>query len=419
MSARADPALVPLLAPSSRFLLLGTPSFLLQFRWLPDGVRNRWCVCVIEPAIVNGVMEGYVGYLLNINKHKLATTASELREEQLRHELALLSETTSVGLVRIDLSGHFLSANEAWYRICRVERGSVLDSWSDNLHPDDFDWVFKQWKQCVLSPCPPPCRALVGARDADLRTHRLSRPQLSRDARAVPGPLPLEVRRRVPRSGRPQQPRLGERDGLDRQRHGRDGPSPLGGEAPRSVQGARGARRALRARSRGTPQDRRRGEEAAGAPDRRHEPRDPQPGASSSSTLFPSSSLLPLELSPDSCFAPSCSQISAILQNADFTRSSLQTVRGRLGELKARDALPAELDDKLLHDLDEDIEALDAITECGMAQERIANDILGLAQIQLSKYSITPVVFNLAQSLRNSASLFLTVPLGDVTHDTD
>jgi len=54
-----------------------------------------------------------------------------------------------------------------------------------------------------------------------------------------------------------------------------------------------------------------------------------------------------------------------------------------------------------------------------MAQERIANDILGLAQIQLSKYSITPVVFNLAQSLRNSASLFLTVPLGDVTHDTD
>lgn len=54
-----------------------------------------------------------------------------------------------------------------------------------------------------------------------------------------------------------------------------------------------------------------------------------------------------------------------------------------------------------------------------MAQERIANDILGLAQIQLSKYSITPVVFNLAQSLRNSASLSLTAPLGAVSHDNE
>ncbi|GAA5988801.1 hypothetical protein JCM11641_004857 [Rhodosporidiobolus odoratus] len=98
--------------------------------------------------------------------------------------------------------------------------------------------------------------------------------------------------------------------------------------------------------------------------------------------------------------------ISAILQNSDFTRSSLRDLRALLIDLKSRKKLPAELDGKVLDDLEEDIEALDSITECGQAQERIANDILGLAQIQLSKYSITPVEFDLATSLRNICRMF-------------
>jgi signal transduction histidine kinase len=103
---------------------------------------------------------------------------------------------------------------------------------------------------------------------------------------------------------------------------------------------------------------------------------------------------------------PHFSQISAILQNADFTRSSLQSFRSTLLSLKSTASLPPQLDGKLLEDLEEDIEALDSITECGLAQERIANDILGLAQIQLSKYSITPVEFDLATSLRNICRMF-------------
>lgn len=98
---------------------------------------------------------------------------------------------------------------------------------------------------------------------------------------------------------------------------------------------------------------------------------------------------------------PRLPQISAILQNADFTRSSLQSLRAALLNLKETSDLPPQLDGKLLDDLKEDIEALDSITDCGLAQERIANDILGLAQIQLSKYSIAPVEFDLATSLRN------------------
>ncbi|KAL8291742.1 hypothetical protein RQP46_002000 [Phenoliferia psychrophenolica] len=54
----------------------------------------------------------------------------------------------------------------------------------------------------------------------------------------------------------------------------------------------------------------------------------------------------------------------------------------------------------------EDLEALDAIAECAMAQERIANDILGLAQLQLKRYNITPVAFDLLASLRNTCRMF-------------
>lgn len=35
-----------------------------EFRWLPDGTRDRWCMCVIEPAVINGAMAGYSGYLI-------------------------------------------------------------------------------------------------------------------------------------------------------------------------------------------------------------------------------------------------------------------------------------------------------------------------------------------------------------------
>ena len=35
-----------------------------EFRWLPDGTRDRWCMCVIEPAVINGVMAGYSGFLI-------------------------------------------------------------------------------------------------------------------------------------------------------------------------------------------------------------------------------------------------------------------------------------------------------------------------------------------------------------------
>ena len=60
--------------------------------------------------------------------------------------------------------------------------------------------------------------------------------------------------------------------------------------------------------------------------------------------------------------------MSAILQNADMSRTSFQNILALLNKLKSADKLPTELDGKLLESLKEDIEAMDAIHECASAQ---------------------------------------------------
>ncbi|SCV70571.1 BQ2448_3333 [Microbotryum intermedium] len=93
--------------------------------------------------------------------------------------------------------------------------------------------------------------------------------------------------------------------------------------------------------------------------------------------------------------------ISAILQNAEITRSSLDGLLASMLRLEKTNQLPPCFTRKTIEQIEEDIEACDAIIQCGHAQERIANDILGLAQIQLSKYTIASIEFDLVASLRN------------------
>ncbi|BGP30997.1 hypothetical protein JCM10296v2_002761 [Rhodotorula toruloides] len=319
----------------------------LEFRWLPEGGKDQWCRCVIEPVVIDGRMEGYTGMLLNINKHKAAETASSLREQLLRNELAVLSETTSTGLVKIDLSGHFVSANKSWYRLVGIEEGRVLDEWMENMHEEDAEWVKKSWAEHLESREPFTARfrwkwgdyclvqaVLNNANKEDATGWIASVTNVTAQARAEEAILNVSKEREARAKAEAEE-----------------------AEERRKV----------------AVEEKRQQELLIDVTS--HEIRNP---------------------------------ISAILQNSDFTRSSLQKLRDTLLTLQQRDALPSELADSTLHDLDEDIEALDAITECGMAQERIANDILGLAQIQLSKYNITPVEFDLATSLRNICRMFKT-----------
>ncbi|KDE05537.1 hypothetical protein MVLG_04128 [Microbotryum lychnidis-dioicae p1A1 Lamole] len=93
--------------------------------------------------------------------------------------------------------------------------------------------------------------------------------------------------------------------------------------------------------------------------------------------------------------------ISAILQNAELTRSSMDGLYASMLRLEKTNELPLCFTRKTIEQVEENIEACDAIIQCGHAQERIANDILGLAQIQLSKYTIASIEFDLIASLRN------------------
>lgn len=83
----------------------------------------------------------------SINKHKAKQTAMMLREEQLRNELALMSETTSVGLVRTDRKGKILMANKAWYDVVCLKPDQPPELWVDAMHADDRKWVVDAWAE--------------------------------------------------------------------------------------------------------------------------------------------------------------------------------------------------------------------------------------------------------------------------------
>lgn len=51
----------------------------LEFRWLPEGGKDQWCRCVIEPIVIDGRMEGYTGMLLNVRCSRLSISAAGLR----------------------------------------------------------------------------------------------------------------------------------------------------------------------------------------------------------------------------------------------------------------------------------------------------------------------------------------------------
>ncbi|GAA5868815.1 hypothetical protein JCM3774_003906 [Rhodotorula dairenensis] len=316
-----------------------------EFRWLPDGTRDRWCMCVIEPAVINGVLAGYSGFLININKHKARQTAMALREEQLRNELALMSQTTSVGLVRIDCKGKILTANKAWYDVVRLKEDQPPERWVDAMHPDDKEWVIESWAKSLETLQPFSARFRWKYGDTCLTEAVPNNSDPSKVTGWIASVTNVTAQTRAEE----------ELIKLSKEREER---------AKRDVEEAQ-------ERTRIAIEEKRQQELLIDVTS--HEIRNP---------------------------------ISAVLQNAEVTRTSLQSIRATLEQLKKKDALPAQLGEDVLHDLEEDIEALDAISECGMAQERIANDILGLAQLQLNKYSVTPIEFDLATSLRNILRMF-------------
>jgi len=70
----------------------------------------------------------------------------------------------------------------------------------------------------------------------------------------------------------------------------------------------------------------------------------------------------------------------------------------------------------LLSVIEDDLEALDSIYQCGLSQERIANDVLSLSRMQLDTLSIQSVEFPLIKELRRILSIFTNeLKMKDIT----
>ncbi|KAH8117651.1 hypothetical protein DFH11DRAFT_1724631 [Phellopilus nigrolimitatus] len=97
--------------------------------------------------------------------------------------------------------------------------------------------------------------------------------------------------------------------------------------------------------------------------------------------------------------------VSAILNCSSLVRSNLASHRDELSRNFTDNELykPTEA---MLDAIDDDLEALDAIYQCGLAQERIANDVLSLSRIQLQILSIHPVEFELIAEIQGIISIF-------------
>ncbi|VDB99941.1 unnamed protein product [Peniophora sp. CBMAI 1063] len=97
--------------------------------------------------------------------------------------------------------------------------------------------------------------------------------------------------------------------------------------------------------------------------------------------------------------------VSAILNCASVLRANLGALHEELqdSQLYGKPYMPTE---KLLQSMVEDLEAIDAMYQCGLAQERIANDVLSLSRIQLGALSIHPVEFQPVEETRGLISVF-------------
>ncbi|GJJ11735.1 hypothetical protein Clacol_005973 [Clathrus columnatus] len=100
--------------------------------------------------------------------------------------------------------------------------------------------------------------------------------------------------------------------------------------------------------------------------------------------------------------------VSAILNCSTLVKENLSQMRERLQQARITNTgfIPEE---DVIATMDEDLEALDSIYQCGLAQghaERIANDVLSLSRIQLQVLSIYPVEFELVPEIRRVVAIF-------------
>lgn len=95
--------------------------------------------------------------------------------------------------------------------------------------------------------------------------------------------------------------------------------------------------------------------------------------------------------------------VSAILQCSSLVKENLTTLMDQLKFSGREGFRPTP---QLMAELEDDLEALESIYQCGLVQERIAGDILSLARIQLNMLTLHDVEVDLQHEIRKVLSVF-------------
>ncbi|KAJ1307039.1 hypothetical protein OPQ81_008018 [Rhizoctonia solani] len=97
--------------------------------------------------------------------------------------------------------------------------------------------------------------------------------------------------------------------------------------------------------------------------------------------------------------------VSAIIQNAEVVRTNMKGIHDLLHDCHRR-KIPYSPTERMLTELEEDLQAMDSIKQCGLAQARIANDVLSLSRIQLNVLPIIPSEFDIRRETNQILIVF-------------
>lgn len=75
------------------------------------------------------------------------------------------------------------------------------------------------------------------------------------------------------------------------------------------------------------------------------------------------------------------------MQCSSLVKTNLLSLQEQF-EMSIKDATPFKPTNQLMTTINEDLEALESIYQCGLAQERISNDVLSLGRIQLGTFCL-------------------------------
>ncbi|CAE6344989.1 unnamed protein product [Rhizoctonia solani] len=259
------------------------------------------------------------------------------------YELQVLGELSPVGIFRTDAEGKLTYLNPAWYQITGFPPGRERDEWLDHISPATKDDALRIWKGCFEHHETATTRLHW---NNDVWTHAVIAPLISADGNFV-GSFGAVID-------------INEQYRLEKARIA------LAEEREHIA-----ASRAEDAETQRQLEVKRRTAQELLIDVTSHELRQP---------------------------------VSAIIQNAEVVRANMKGLRDLLYDCRKRN-ISYTPTDRLLGEMEDDLQAMNSIMQCGLAQARIANDVLSLSRIQLNMLTIVPTDFD----IRHETSQILLV----------